>query len=365
MAGSGQTSATDAAQDALARTTAWQADHTERAGAPITSRIVRAVPAIARTDSATGRRIANWAGLKVEDAMQLRIAGGLHFLHLTGEEERLAPVYAGLVTDQPTVDAIVCAAVEKFDHVLLPWLDHPPQTNEAARSVSVMTALLWLSGRLGPQFELNEIGASAGANTLMGRYRYDLGGVQVGPSLSRMVLAPEWRGPPPPDNPVEIVAARGCDLAPVDLTDPEQAMKLRAYIWHDMSERMGRLDTVIDMARRAPPDLARMDAAAFVEEVLASEQAAGTTRVLFHTIVWQYLPDVTRDAINAAMEQAGAQASPERPLAWVQVETNRQAFRHEMQVRLWNGEQAGGSDWVKLCAAHPHGAWVEWLGGKR
>jgi hypothetical protein len=77
-----------------------------------------------------------------------------------------------------------------------------------------MAGLLWLSQRIGARFELNEIGASAGVNTMMARYFYDLGGVKAGPSLSRMTITPEWRGPPPPAGKVEIVAARGCEVVP-------------------------------------------------------------------------------------------------------------------------------------------------------
>jgi hypothetical protein len=247
----------------------------------------------------------------------------------------------------------------KYDARLMPWLDSPPQTNEAGRSASVMAALLWLSDRLGPRFELNEIGASAGINTMMGRYRYDLGGTAVGPSLSRMRIAPEWRGPPPPQNPVEIVAARGCDQAPVDLTEPDQALRLKAYVWAEASERMARLDTAIEMAGRAPPEVVQMDAADFVREMLARQQEHGVARVLFHSIVWQYLADASQRAIAAAMDEAGAKATGDRPLAWISLETNRETFAHELRVRCWpGGEQA-----VHLANAHPHGAWVEWLGG--
>jgi hypothetical protein len=103
-----------------------------------------------------------------------------------------------------------------------------------------MAGLLWLSQRLGPKVESNEIGASAGINTMMARCRYELGGVKAGPSQSPMTIAPDWRGPPPPAGDVEIVAVRGCDMAPVDLTDPEQALRLKAYVWPDATERMVR-----------------------------------------------------------------------------------------------------------------------------
>lgn len=337
----------------------WQARHCEKSGAPRTARVIRAEKAILDTQTGLAARMNGWQGLSLEDALPLRVAGGLHHLFLSGEDRALEPVYAGLTTDQPTIDALVARLAQRYDARLMRWLDGPPQTNEAGRSAGVMAGLLWLAERLGPRFELTEIGASAGINTMMARYRYDLGGVEAGPSASRMRIAPEWRGPPPPDAPMEIVSAKGCDLAPIDLTDPEQALRLKAYIWADAAERMARMEAAIEMAAMEAPDLVRMDAGEFVARRLAAPQEAGVTRVLFHTVMWQYLPPATRAAITAAMEQAGAAATAERPLAWIAVETNRQTFRHELRVRYW----PGGAAPVMLAEAHPHAAWVRWLGG--
>jgi hypothetical protein len=80
--------------------------------------------------------------------------------------------------------------------------------------------------------------------------------------------------------------------------------------------------------------------------------------MLFHSIVWQYIPPEGRARIEAAMEQAGSRATPERPLAWVMVETNRQTFRHELRTRYW----PGGEEAALLGEAHAHGAWVDWYG---
>ena len=171
-----------------------QAEHCRRNGAPVTARLIDAQVPLMATDTAVGRRIAAWPGLPLEDAMPLRLTGGFHHLLLTGDDARLEPVYNGKVTDQGQVDAIVAAVTADHDMRLLPWLDGPPQTNEAGRSASFMAGLLWLSARLGPRFELNELGASAGINTMMDRYHYDLGGVTAGPALSPMQIRPEWRG---------------------------------------------------------------------------------------------------------------------------------------------------------------------------
>ncbi len=315
--------------------------------------------AVLKTDTEVARRMNNWPGLSLEDAMPLRIAGGIHNLYLTGDAPELAPVYAGELTDQDAVDAIVVDLVERFDERLAPWLDGPPQTNEAGRSASIMAGLLWLSQRLGPEFELNELGASAGVNTMMDRYFYDLGGTQVGREDSPMRIKPEWRGEAPPAGDVHIRSIRGCDVAPVELSDPAQALRLKSYVWADATERMARIDAAIALAAEKAPDLVEQDAGDFVADMLARPQEAGVTRVLYHSIMWQYLPQETRDSITHAMEVAGANASADKPLAWIRLETNRETFAHELQVRYWPGHP----DWMQLSQAHPHGAWVEWSGG--
>ena len=336
----------------------WQAEHAAQAGAPCTARVVQAQLAILDTPTELARRMKEWPGLMLEDAMPLRVAGGLHWLALSGADRRLERVYAGAVTDQVAIDALVAAIAVEWDARLVPWLDHPPQTNEAGRSASFVAALLWLSRRLGPRFEMNEIGASAGVNTMIERYFYDLGGVQVGPANSPMRIKPEWRGPPPSHAEIEIVAIRGCDAAPVDLSDPAEALRLKAYVWPDAAERMGRIEAAMRLAAERPPSLERKDAGTFVEERLEMPQDHGVTRVIYHSVMWQYLPETTRRSITASIETAGARATADKPFAWVQLETNRATFRHELTVRYW----PGGDQGAILSEAHPHGAWVEWFG---
>lgn len=344
--------------DRVADAIRWQADHAASNGAPCTGRVVRAQLALLDGATQVGRALASWPGRPLEDALPLRLAGGHHYLALTGQDARLLPVYRAELTDQAAVDALVLAVTRDHDAALLPWLDGPPQTNEAGRSASIMAGLLWLSGKVGSRFELNELGASAGVNTMMERFRFDLGGVAAGPADSPMRIVPEWRGPPPPAAPVAIVGIQGCDRAPVDLSDPAQALRLKSYVWAEVTDRLGRINAAIALASAHPPLVARMDAADWVDARLAAPQAADTTRVIYHSIVWQYLPEPTRDRIAAAMAAAGARADGARRLAWIMLETNRATFRHELTVRYW----PGGAEPALLGAAHAHGAWVEWFG---
>ena len=336
----------------------WQADHADRNGAPATGRLIRAFLPLLNGETKVGRRMREWPGLTLEDAMPLRLAGGYHNLLLTGTDTRLAPVYAGEIRDQAEIDAIAAAIAHEHDDFLLPWFDGPPQTNEAGRSAGIMAQLMWLSQRLGPRFELNEIGSSAGINTMMDRFRFMLGGVEVGNAGAPLLIAPKWRGSPPPDAPVDIASIRGCDLSPINLTDRAQALRLKSYVWADMPARLARIDAAIMLAAEKAPDVVRADAADWLIARLAQDQSAGETRVLFHSIVWQYLPAEGRERIETAMDAAGKRATAARPLAWVRVETNRQTFRHELRCRFW----PGGEEEVLLGEAHAHGVWLDWYG---
>lgn len=330
-------------------------------GATVTARIVAAV----RDLLAGGEqgvlldRLRNWPGAPLADALPLRLAGGIHALQLSRAEPALAAIYA----DQPGIDdvAIVGAAIARHEAKLLPWLDGPPQTNEAGRSANFIAAMLWLADQgLSARFQCLEIGSSAGINLMLDRYHYDLGGVQVGPEPGAMRFQPEWQGDAPPDHAIEIAATKGCDVAPVDLTDPAQALRLKAYIWPEHTVRFERMDAAIAEALTSPPDLVHMNAADFVEAELAKPQEAGTTRMLMHSIVWQYVPDDQKARVTAAMEAAGARATAERSLAWVSLEANRVLHIHEMTVRYW----PGGDQPVVVTRAHPHGAWIGWGGSE-
>jgi hypothetical protein len=288
----------------------------------------------------------------------LRSAGALHGLYLSGGAPEIAPLYSG----EPADDlALLRDVIRKHEAFLMPWLDGPAQTNEAGRSSNFIAAMLWLADRgLPPRFECLEIGSSAGINLMIDRFRYDLGGVIVGPSDPVLAFKPEWRGPPPPDRHIEITSLKGCDVAPLDLTDPEQALRLKSYVWPEHAVRFERIEAAIGAARIKAPDLVKMNAADFVEQQLARPQAEGTTRILMHSIVWQYVPLDQQERITAAMEAHGRQATPDKALAWVALEANRTLLQHGLTIRHW----PGGEEAQLVAAAHAHGAWVEWRAGE-
>lgn len=345
--------------DAPAQAFANQVAYCLHNDAPLTGRVLRAIGNLlaAGTPGALLNRVRDWPGAPLADALPLRLTGGLHALHLSNAAPALAPIYHGQAADDVAVIADVIASHEA---ALLPWLDGPPQTNEAGRSANFIAAMLWLAEHgLPPRFACLEIGSSAGINLMLDRYAYDLGGVKVGPPDAVMQLAPAWHGPPPPERALTILAAKGCDVAPVDLTDPAEALRLQAYIWPEHTIRFERLNAAIRAAAQRKPDLVQANAADFVETELAKPQAPGTTRLLMHSIVWQYVPADQQARVTAAMKAAGASATRETPLAWVMVEADRTVHRHKLTLRHW----PGAAQEVQLAWSHPHGADIEWLAG--
>ena len=116
------------------------------------------------------------------------------------------------------------------------------------------------------------------------------------------------------------------------------------------------MDAAIEAAKTFPPEIERMRAGDFLSERLKRPQQEGTTRVLMHSVVWQYIPRPERDRIVELMEAAGERASEDTPLAWVSLEANRDTHRHELMVSYWpNGDMRR-----RLATAHPHGKWIKW-----
>ncbi len=139
-------------------------------GAPITALICHAL--VELLDDTHGgavmQRIRAWDGPALADALPLRIAGGLHALHLRHMEPPLEPIYAGSQPEDAT--ARVAGTLERHEAFLLPWLDGPPQTNEAGRSWAFAAAMLWLVEQgCPPDFALFELGSSARRSLLRSR----------------------------------------------------------------------------------------------------------------------------------------------------------------------------------------------------
>jgi hypothetical protein len=295
------------------------------------------------------------------DAVPLRFLGALHFLALSGEDAELAALYPPNEghPDPMVIGRRIGAAARAHAGFFGRFLESPPQTNEVNRSLALCAGFLEIVRRTGLPLRCLEIGASAGLNMNWDRYRYDIGGQGAwGDPHSPVSLAAEWSGSPPPlDVRVVVAEKKACDRAPIDLAVPEAALRLKAYVWPDQPERLARLSGAILLAGRFPPRIERADAGDWVRRNVTS--AAGTVSVLYHSVVWPYLPPATQAQITAWMDAAGESATPTQPLAWLRMEPNPAdlAAPLDLKLSIWpSGEE------MLLARVHPHGVKVSWAG---
>jgi len=323
-------------------------------GAPFTALLCETLGRQLDRRTKVGRRVLDWAGAPgaFGDALALRLCGGLHFLVRSAATPDLAALYPpASMPDEAALRAALAPVLA--DDGLLPWLDHAPQTNEVGRSAVLMSGLLVVADRFPLPIRLYELGASAGLNLILDGYSYDLGGLKTGDPASPVRLVPAWEGRSPPDVPVRVIGRSGTDLNPARL--PDQAGTLLAYMWQDQPERLARLEAALAIAAGNPPEVDRADAADWIEARFAVEPEPGVTRVVMHSVAFQYFGAASRKRVAARIDAAGEAASAAAPLAWLRFEKEPGEDRHSLRLRTWPGGE------TLLAWTHPHGRNVLWL----
>jgi hypothetical protein len=332
-----------------------QAAYCTQLGSPLTAAILTAMAGQFERAAPPGwaAPLLDWPGDPGADALALRVAGALHRAVLDGDAE-LAVAYAARRVDEAAIDA----AFARHPALLPQYLQGPPQTNDPLRAAVLLGGFLEIAAACGARpLALREIGASAGINLLWDRFAYDFGNWCRGdPMAAPLLLAAEWQGAPPPQAAIAVHSRAGCDIRPLDARDPEQRKRLLSYIWADQWPRLERVAKALELAALAGPPEA-ITAGAFVARELAA-RPRDAAFVLYHSIVWQYVDAAERDDIAAAMAAAGAQATPDAPLAWLRFEPGP-ATRDgaALSLTLWPGGATR-----QLAVADYHGRWVRWSG---
>lgn len=338
-----------------------QAVYCEKLGSPFTAAVCEILAERLSPRDAAGSAILSWPGdpAPAADNVPLRVTGALHALARSGRSQMLFAAYPPrLPPTRQTLAVVLENAFAEHAAEIVDFLRFTPQTNEVGRSGALVGGLLAVARRTALPLDVYEIGASAGLNLLADRYRYKLGPVTSGPKDARLTLEPQWSGAAPPSGVrLTVRGRRGCDVNPIDVRDPEQRERLKSYVWPDQTDRLERLDAAIATALDVPFAVDRADAADWVEREIAIGEQRGAARVLFHSIVWTYLPYPTRERIEKHLAAAGAASRDDSPLAWLRLEFDVQSAECQLRLTVWPG-----GDEQLLAGAHPHGAWVRWTG---
>jgi len=321
-------------------------------GSPFMARLM---PLLWRNIAAGGgpvaARILTWQGdpTAMGDAVPLRLAGALHALILTRTDAGLMAAYPPHVVSDGALELALATALRTHSAQILTWLDSAPQTNEVRRSAALLAGAAWVQRKAGLPLVLSELGASAGLNLHFDAYYLANG---VGSPDSAVTLTPDWDGPVPPAGPITVADRAGVDLNPLDPSNPDQALRLLAYLWPDQPHRAALTRAAITLARTRPD---QGDAAAWLEARLATPRP-GAVHMVYHTVAWQYFPPKTACRCHAALEAAGTRATTDAPLAHLAMEADGGDDGAALRVRFWPSGRE-----TLLARVDFHGRWIRWL----
>ncbi len=242
--------------------------------------------------------------------------------------------------------------VDGSDRLGATMLTRATQTNEPARCAALLPALAAIDGPLA----LVEVGASAGLCLYPDRYGYRYDGRPVGPPGPVLLRCTTSGGVPVPAAVPEVVARIGVDLAPLDVTDPDDLAWLRALVWPGPveAERLQRLDAAAAIAAPDPPRLLTGDLLDRLPDALALVPA-GATPVVLHTAVLPY--------VEASRRAAFVETVRSLPVRWVAQEgAGMVPGTGEPHPGGWGPYFVLSLDGRPLAHTAPHGGRVDWLG---
>jgi len=289
-------------------------------------------------------------------SVPLRVAGALHALRLLGRAG-LATVYPPNTVDDDALWKAVRQAMLDEGNFIAASIKLPPQTNEVRRAAALIGAAHWLSERFGLPLALSELGASGGLNLNFDRFALLAHDTHFGAETSPVQLTPEWRGVLPPSMPFSVVDRRGVDLNPLDPTTPEGRLRLIAFLWADQPHRLTLTRAAMSLAETAPD---RGDGIDWLEKRLATGPMRGACHMIYTTVAWQYFPREAQDRGAALIAAAGAEATPDAPLARIAMEADAKGPGAALTATVWPSGET-----YDLGRADFHGRWIDWSPTKR
>ena len=286
------------------------------------------------------------------------LLASVQYLLLRDPAQELAAWYpsagGGAATGDPG-PAFTAFCLSRHEEIVALMRSRLVQTNVVKRSAVLRLGMAEVASMTREPVTLVEVGCSAGVQLRFDDYRYELAGRAWGRASSPVLVRVEWRGearPPDLDRLPAIAGRVGLDLNPIDATDPDERLWLRALIWPENTAQAVLQDAALRVVAERPPRTYAGDAVELLPEVVA-RVPRGTPVVVFHSATRLHVPAGRREAFDAAI----ADVARDHTLFHLSYEASDdledQAFALELR--------RDGGPGRRLAIGHGHAEWIRGL----
>jgi hypothetical protein len=282
----------------------------------------------------------------------------VHYLLLSDADHPLARYFSTVESSKSAAEPIFSGyrkfCIENRDSLVELLSFRRVQTNVVGRCAYLMPAFGIVSTHAeGRPLALIDVGTSAGLNLIWDKYRYSYSnGREFGLSDSTVRLESKVVGekfPELPSNYPKVASRVGIDMAPVDLTNPDDLLWSRSLIWPEHPHRASVFDGATAILTQNPPTLFSGDALDLLPGILETVPD-DTVPCVFHCHTLNQFTLQARKIFREIIETASA----------IQAIYLVSAEGGTLVV-----SRCDSGAWSVLASANcdPHGWWVEWLEG--
>jgi hypothetical protein len=283
------------------------------------------------------------------------LLASVHYLLLRDPGHELAAWYpslgGGAVTGDPG-PAFTDFCLGRRDEITELMRHRLVQSNVVKRSAALRVGMAAVAAMTAEPVTLVEVGCSAGVHLRFDDYRYELAGRTWGRPSSTVVVSTDWREGEAPAglDHLPVIADRvGIDLNPIDATDPDERLWLRALTWPENTAQAALQDEALRVVADDPPRTFAGDVVDVLPEVVAGVPR-GMPVVVFHAATRLHVPAGRREVFDAAI--ASVAAGHELFHLSYEVPEDLEGLAFALELRH-------GEGWTRrLAVGDGHGEWM-------
>jgi hypothetical protein len=286
----------------------------------------------------------------------------VHYLLLKNEDESLAKYYPSIqrspITEIP-FDLFKAFCLDNRHELKQIISTRIVQTNVISRCAYLMPIFLKLIKEEGRPTTVIDIGTSAGLTLNFDKYEYWYSGQKVYGESSVLVKSNIIESPIPQVYPIlQPIQKIGIDQNPIDPTDKDEVLWLKALVWADHLERFVAIDEALKLSDLKSIRFIKAEMIVDFEQVILKVERSQTL-IIYATHVLYQFTQVQRDEFYAMLERIGQT----RDFYFLSVESLKSLLDkyHSKETVIELTSFKSKQKTVRFVAeTNAHGNWIRW-----